>query len=105
MDSLEKAAAGAHAAIAYASENPVSAQAVIAQLKEGETPDPTTYELIFGWLPPSTDRAVVASIASMINGHLRGGTADRLPDVASDVIQLGLMPHVGFRAAVDVCSR
>jgi hypothetical protein len=105
MESVEKATAGAHAAIAYAAQNPISAQAVIAQLRNGETPDPATYDVLFGWLPARTDEAVVASIASMINGHLRRGSTESLEGVTSDVIQLGLMPHVGFKAAVDACSR
>lgn len=108
-----KVAAGVHAALTYASQNPGPAQALITQLRDGEAPDSEAFDRMVGHftemlgdtagprerLPASTDAAVIGSIAAVISGHLHCGTSDRLPEVASDMIELSLLPYVGFAAA------
>jgi hypothetical protein len=108
-------AAGVHAAFDYASKNPERAQTAIAQLRAGEDLDPEAYAGMIGpftavlaeapgmprRFPASTDAAVVGSIAAVISGHLRRGAPDRLPAAASDMIQLSLLPYLGFAAARD----
>ena len=49
--------------------------------------------------PAPSDTAIVESIATVIRGHLLDGTAERLPGMASDLIYLSLMPHVGLEEA------
>jgi len=95
-----KIAAGVHAALVYASKNPGPASALdfdhaIGHFSEmlGEVAAAAPRH------PASTDRAVVGSIAAVINGHLRAGTAASLPGVAEDMIELSLLPYVGFDAA------
>src|SRR4051794_32422629 len=97
-----KVAAGVHAAMLYASRNPGPAQALITQLRADETPESEDFQRMVGHfsemladtagprrrLPASTNDAVVGSVAAVISGHLRKGTSDQLPDLASDMIEL-----------------
>jgi hypothetical protein len=108
-----KVAAGVHAALVYASKNPGPAQAMITQLRDDGEPRTAEFERMIGHfsemlaetagarprVPASTDEAVIGSIAAVISGHLHRGTAAQLPDVAEDLIELSLLPYVGFAAA------
>lgn len=108
-----KIAAGVHAALVFASKNPGPAQAMIIQLRDDGEPRTAEFERMLGHfsemlgettgtrprMPASTDAAVIGSIAAVVSGHLHCGTAARLPDVAEDLIELSLLPYVGFEAA------
>lgn len=95
-----KIAAGVEAALVYASKNPGPASALDFDFAIGH------FTEMLGEVaaaaprhPASTDKAVVGSIAAVISGHLHKGTAARLPDLAGDMIELSLLPYVGFDAA------
>jgi hypothetical protein len=108
-----KVAAGVHAAMLYASKNPGPAQALITQLRAEKPDESEEFQQMVGHfsemlaetagtrrrLPASTNDAVVGSVAAVISGHLRRGTSDQLPELASGMIELTLLPYVGFEAA------
>jgi hypothetical protein len=50
-------------------------------------------------LPVSTDAGVVEAIATTIRGHLRAGSAARLPALAPELTYMALMPHAGLVGA------
>jgi hypothetical protein len=57
--------------------------------------------------PVSTDEGIVEAVATVIRGHLLGGTADQLPAIAPDLVYLALMPYLGLAATrrwVDTIS-
>jgi hypothetical protein len=94
-----KIAAGVEAALVYASKNPGPAGALDSEAAVGHFTELLGEVAGVERLPASTDRAVVGSIAAVIADHLRRGQAERLPDVAGDMIELSLLPYVGFAAA------
>jgi hypothetical protein len=59
-------------------------------------------------LPEIVEEALVAGVAELVAVHLRGGRQDELPGIASQVIELTLLPYLGLeqarRVAVEVVS-
>jgi hypothetical protein len=50
-------------------------------------------------LPEIVEEALVAGVAELVAMHLRGGRQDELPGMASQVIELTLLPYLGLEEA------
>jgi hypothetical protein len=108
----DRFAGGIRAALAFAVANPTAARALIdsriadpdstrdyreliehfsAQLRECVPPSDR--------LSPSSEKALVGSIAGVVSGCLHSGDTDRLDEVAPMLIYLALLPYVGFDEA------
>ncbi|MGV1048595.1 MAG: hypothetical protein ACOYD4_08765 [Solirubrobacterales bacterium] len=47
-------------------------------------------------LPASTDEALVAGIIGLVGDHVRIGRLDRLAELRPELVQLTLLPYLGF---------
>jgi hypothetical protein len=47
-------------------------------------------------LPASTDEALVAGIVGLVGDHVRIGRLDRLAELRPELVQLILLPYLGF---------
>jgi hypothetical protein len=104
--------AGIRATLEFVAENPARAEALTVRARRSRPPrrdrDPEREVLgyfagLLGAVAPaerrfpiSTDEAIVESIATIVRGHLLGGTADQLPGIAPDLVYLALMPYLGL---------
>lgn len=105
-------ASGVRAALAFAVANPDAARALI-DARDGDPEGGRSYremiELFSAQLrdcappevrlPPSSDEALVKSIAGVVSGYLHWGSADRLDEIAPHLVYLALLPYVGFDEA------
>jgi hypothetical protein len=53
-------------------------------------------------LPEIVEEALVAGVAELVAMHLRDGRQDELPAIASQVIELTLLPYLGLEQARQV---
>ncbi len=53
----------------------------------------------------STDRAVIRSVAAMIAEHVRSGRPQRLAEIGPELVQLVLVPYLGFAEAKSWAER
>jgi hypothetical protein len=102
--------AGIKAALAFAAAEPAKAEALTVRARRPRSGEPDREGevidffagLISAVAPAerrfrvSTDEAIVESIAAVVRGHLRGGTAEQLPAAAPDLVYLTLMPYLGL---------
>jgi hypothetical protein len=102
--------AGINAALAFVAAEPAKAEALtIKARRHGPGDRDHAREVIdyFAGLlgevapaekrfPVSTDEGIVEAMATVVRGHLLGGTADQLPAVAPDLVYLALMPYLGL---------
>ncbi len=105
-------AAGIRAALAFAAANPSAARALI-DARAGDRDGEENYqELVerfsaaLGECAPADERllacrdeALLGSIAGVISGCLHCGSAERIDEIAPDLVYLALLPHVGFEEA------
>ncbi len=108
----DRFAGGIRAALAFAIANPAAMRALLdsraadsegardyrdlidhfsAQLRDCVPPGDR--------LAPSSEKAVVCSIAGVVNGYLHSGSVDDLDEVAPHLVYLALLPYVGFHEA------
>ena len=105
-------AAGIRAALAFAVANPAAVRALIDVRAAGPDGIDSYQQLIDRFsaqlrecapaaerLPLSSDEAMVANIAGVVNGCLHSGSAERLDEMAPYLIYLALLPYVGFDEA------
>jgi hypothetical protein len=102
--------AGIKAALEFAATEPAKAEALTVRARRPGPGDRDREREVIGFFaglldavapdeklfPVSTDEAIVESIAAIVRGHLRGGTAEELPDAAPDLVYLTLMPYLGL---------
>jgi len=114
----DRFAGGIRAALAFAIANPAAARALIdsriadaesardyrelidhfsTQLRECVPPDDR--------LSPSSEKALVGSIAGVVSGCLYSGGAESLDKVAPLLVYLALLPYVGFHEAKHRSAR
>jgi hypothetical protein len=105
-------AGGIRAALSFAVANPAAARALVDSRAAGPEGAGNYRELIDRFtaqvgscaprhdrLPLSSDEALVANIAGVVNGCLHSGSAERLDEMAPYLIYLALLPYVGFEEA------
>lgn len=56
-------------------------------------------------LPASTDEALVAGIVGLVGDHVRLGRLDRLAQLKPELVQLLLLPYLGFLASREWANR
>ncbi len=56
-------------------------------------------------LPTSTDRALVAGIIGLVADHVRIGRLDRLSELRPEIVQLTLLPYLGFEESQRWANR
>jgi hypothetical protein len=105
-------ATGVRAALAFAVANPTAARALI-DARDADPEGGQSYREMIDLfsaqlrdcappaerLPPSSDEAVVRSIAGVVSGYLHWGNADRIDEIAPHLVYLALLPYVGFDEA------
>ena len=102
-------AAGVYAGIDYVVENADQARDYVT-----EATLESAYESRYEWLvdrftshlrarapsgsrlPASTDQALVAGIVGLVGDHVRIGRLDRLRELRPELVQLILLPYLGF---------
>lgn len=106
-----KVAAGIYAAIDFARAHADAARALTIDTGSGpsgarEVPSLTAHfgEMLTEVAPsdrlaPGANEAVVGSIVSVVGDHLRRDRLDHLPAVGPDLVQLALLPYLGFAEA------
>jgi hypothetical protein len=105
-------AAGIRAALSFAASNPAAARTLIDSRATQQEADGDYRALIDRFsgqlrdcappdrrVPPSSEEAVVANIAGVVNGCLHSGSAGRLDEMAPYLVYLALLPYVGFDEA------
>jgi hypothetical protein len=102
-------AAGVNAGVEFVIANPDLAQAWVLE----PSPDidyASRYEAVVGRfvgfirmrapvdarLPASSDEALVAGIVGLVGDHVRIGRVDRLAELKPELVQLTLLPYLGF---------
>lgn len=56
-------------------------------------------------LPASTDEALVAGIVGLVGDHVRIGRFDRLAQLKPELVQLTLLPYLGFTASQEWANK
>jgi hypothetical protein len=56
-------------------------------------------------LPGSTDEALVAGIVGLVGDHVRLGRLDRLAQLKPELVQLALLPYLGFADSQEWANR
>jgi hypothetical protein len=104
-------AAGICAALDFAAAYPERARALaidsrITDFENGYLPMVEQFStLLAAEVPPdrtvlaSTEQALVGGIVTVVADHLRSGRADRLPQLAPELVHLTLLPYLGFAEA------
>jgi hypothetical protein len=104
--------AGIYAGIDYAIAHPEVAEALALGRAPG-TDGLRRYESVIGRLagllrvkapadprlPSGIDEILVAGIVGMVGDHLRIGRADRIEELRPELVQLTLLPYLGFDEA------
>ena len=74
-------------------------ESFVPLLRDGAPPAPEG-----GEVPPATDEAVVGGIASLLSRRTIAGEAAGLAELAPDVLEFALTPHLGTEAARRIIS-
>jgi hypothetical protein len=108
-----KVAAGVRAALEFAAADPAGAHALTIDARRQRLEEGDREQEVVGYFaslladvapaekrfPISTDEGAVEAIAMVARGHLLAGTAERLPELAPELIYLALMPYTGLSEA------
>ncbi len=107
-----RVAGGIRAALGFSAQNPVAARTLMLDSRHSGAGGAEVYTEMIGRftrmltdaapgerLPGSSDGALVGAIASVVGERVRTDSLDRLGESAPDLIQLALMPYVGFDEA------
>jgi hypothetical protein len=114
-----KVVVGIHATLQFAAASPAKALALTVHARRPAFGDRNPEQVVIAHfvarlrdvapatrrLPVSTDESIVKSIATVVRGHLLGGTEDQLPEIAPDVIYLALLPYLGLAATKRLVER
>jgi hypothetical protein len=102
-------AAGVNAGVDFVIAHPELAHAWVLETSS-DTDYGSRYETVIGrWadfirmrapvggrLPASSDEALVAGIVGLVGDHVRIGRLDRLAELKPELVQLTLLPYLGF---------
>ncbi len=109
MEWPDQLAEGIRSALSFAATNPAAARVLTASGSEDSRSDPQLTRYFSEKLgtclpgdrrpPAPIDEGVVASLTSVVSDHLRWDRADRLEEIAPNLIYLALLPYVGFTDA------
>jgi hypothetical protein len=102
-------AAGVYAGVGFVIANPDLSQSWLAEMAK-DSEYGSQYERIVGRfagfirmrapanarLPASSDEALVAGIVGLVGDHVRIGRFDRLAELRPELVQLALLPYLGF---------
>jgi hypothetical protein len=105
-----KVVAGIQATVEFTASSPAKALALTVEARrprpDGRVPANEVIAyfagLLAGLAPSekrasiSTDESIVEAIALIVRGHLLGGTTERMPQAAPDLVYLALMPYLGL---------
>lgn len=108
-----KVAAGIYAALDRAVADPAAARILAIEPPLAETEERRRYarsidrfaELLAAAAPReqrhpvSNDRALVRALVTMVADHVRAGKLQRLPEIGPELVQLALLPYLGFAEA------
>lgn len=106
-----RVAAGICAALDFAATNPERARALaidsrVTDFDLGYLPMVEQLSELLGAEAPSdrgavasTEQALVGGIVTVVADHLRSGRANRLPELAPELVYLTLLPYLGFEEA------